>query len=76
MSQRPITRGPQFPVERDTRGDWLKIIGAIVGFTLIGVLAGVINTAREGEQTRIVQVAPTVIATPPSKVVTNANPSP
>lgn len=67
---------PKIDVDRDERSDFIKIIAAIVGFTLIGVLTGVIDTARRGGRADIVQVAPAVIATPPIGLATTTEPSP
>ncbi len=76
MPPQPSRYAPKVEVDRDERSDWIKIIGAIVGFTLIGIVTGVIDTARKAERADIVQVAPAIIATPPIKVATSTNSSP
>ncbi len=76
MPPQPSRYAPKIEVDRDERSDWIKIIGAIVGFTLIGVLTGVIDTARKAERADIVQVAPAILATPPIGLTTNTNSSP
>lgn len=76
MSEDPSRYPPGVHVDRDKRSDWVKFIGAIVGFTLLGILFGVIDTARRADQASIVQVAPALIGTPPLGVPPNTNPVP
>lgn len=76
MQEPPASTAPVTHVDRDKRGDWIKIVGAIVGFTLLGVLADAIDSARKADQATVVQVAPAIIGTPPLGVASSPNPAP